>query len=313
MSRTKATLVGLISVALWSANVGLIRTVSQALGAFGGAAMLYSVSTVLLFLTFGFPRLSTFPRKYLYIASVLFVIVEVCFSVSLGLAHNGRQTLELGMVNYLWPAMTILMAVLINGQKANLLLIPGLALALMGISLVLGGEAGFSPTEMLQNVMVNPLAYGMAFFGAFTWSIYCSLTARMAQGKNGVTFFFMLTALVLWAKILVGGGNPIPHLTLASGGYVLLASAALGLGYGAWNLGILHGNVTVLAAASYFIPVFSSMLTAFLVDTPLTAMFWKGCLLTCAGSFLCWLSTREKTPRDRKRPTAQSGRGGVAP
>ncbi len=297
MSKTKATLIGLLSVVFWSANIGLIRTTTQMLGAVGGAAVLYSISAVLLFFTFGFPHLRAFPRTYLYIASVLFCIYEVCFVLSLGYATSGRQTLELGMINYLWPSMTIAMAILFNKQKANFLVIPGMALAIVGLGLVLG-DGAIDIKGIWANIQENPLAYSLSFSGAFLWSVYCTITARMAQGKNGVTFFFMLTALFLWSKYLLGDNPPL-HLTMESGLYALMASGALAFGYAAWNLGILHGNVTILAAASYFIPIFSSMLTAFLLSTPLTISFWQGCILTTAGSFLCWLSTR--TRRDTQQ------------
>ncbi|MFX5521798.1 EamA family transporter, partial [Acinetobacter baumannii] len=85
---------------------------------------------------------------------------------------------------------------------------------------------------------------------------YCTVTARIANGKNGVTLFFMLTALVLWVKYLVIGGAPMVF-NLHAIIYLVLAAAAMGFGYAAWNVGILHGNVTILAGASYFIPVFS--------------------------------------------------------
>jgi hypothetical protein len=48
----KATLIGLIAIVLWSAIVGLIRGISESLGATGGAAMMYSVASVLLWLYF---------------------------------------------------------------------------------------------------------------------------------------------------------------------------------------------------------------------------------------------------------------------
>lgn len=294
VSRTKATLVGLISVVLWSANVGLIRTVTQALGPVGGAAMLYSASAILLYASFGFPRLAAFPKRYLYIASALFVVYEMCFSLSLGFATSGRQTLELGMVNYLWPSLTITMAVLFNGQKANILVVPGMAFAVMGIGLVLGGEQGFSPAGMWENILANPLSYALAFAGAFLWSIYCTVTSRMAKGNNGVTFFFMLTALALWAKFFAGGGHSL-QLSLESAKWVALAAAALAFGYATWNIGMLHGSVTVLSTASYFIPVFSSMLTAYMVGTTLSLSFWQGCALTTLGSLLCWFSTRRRS------------------
>ncbi|MCA1538188.1 EamA family transporter, partial [Bradyrhizobium sp. NBAIM03] len=74
--------------------------------------------------------------------------------------------------------------------------------------------------------------------------------------------------------------------------YLALAASAMGFGYAAWNVGILHGNVTVLAGASYFIPVFSAALAAALLHAPLSLTFWKGAAMVVAGSILCWLATR---------------------
>ncbi len=62
---SKATLIGLVAVLLWSAIVGLIRSVSVHLGPTGGAAMMYSVASVFLLLSVGWVRLGDFPRRYL--------------------------------------------------------------------------------------------------------------------------------------------------------------------------------------------------------------------------------------------------------
>ncbi len=106
--------------------------------------MIYSLASVLLFFTVGIPKLETFPRIYLYLGSLLFVAYEICLSLSLGFAHNHSQSIEVGMVNYLWPSMTILMAVIFKQQKANLLLIPGMLLSFIGLCWVLSGDRGLS-------------------------------------------------------------------------------------------------------------------------------------------------------------------------
>jgi len=69
----------------------------------------------------------------------------------------------------------------------------------------------------------------------------------------------------------------------------------MGFGYAAWNTGILHGNVTILAAASYFIPVISAVLAACLLNASLSVNFWQGAGMVSLGSLLCWWSTRTKT------------------
>jgi drug/metabolite transporter (DMT)-like permease len=65
ISKRNATLIGLIAVFLWSSIVGLIRSVSDSLGATGGAAMIYSVASVFLLLSVGFPKILEFPKHYL--------------------------------------------------------------------------------------------------------------------------------------------------------------------------------------------------------------------------------------------------------
>lgn len=291
MPHKKATLIGLIAILLWSAIVGLIKSVSEGFGPVGGAALIYTCSAVLLLFTIGFPKIQKFPVSYLIIGSVLVVCYELCLSLSLGFTHSGRQAIEVGMVNYLWPSMTILLAVIVNRQKTSPLIIPGVVLAIIGIGRVLGGNGGFSLTEMMNNVMDNPLSYGLAFSGAVIWAIYCVVTQRIARGNNGITLFFILTALTLWVKYFT---SPQPEFVLSWHAWIslLLAAMAMGFGYAAWNVGILHGNVTVLAAASYFIPIISAVLAAFMLDSHLTLAFWQGTAMVSLGSLICWWSTR---------------------
>ncbi len=291
MPHKKATLIGLIAILLWSAIVGLIKSVSEGFGPVGGAALIYTCSAVLQLFTIGFPKIQKFPVSYLIIGSVLFVCYELCLSLSLGFTHSGRQAIEVGMVNYLWPSMTILLAVIVNRQKTSPLIIPGVVLAIIGIGRVLGGNGGFSLTEMMNNVMDNPLSYGLAFSGAVIWAIYCVVTQRIARGNNGITLFFILTALTLWVKYFT---SPQPEFVLSWHAWIslLLAAMAMGFGYAAWNVGILHGNVTVLAAASYFIPIISAVLAAFMLDSHLTLAFWQGTAMVSLGSLICWWSTR---------------------
>ncbi len=295
-NKNKATLIGLIAIVLWSAIVGLIRSVSDHLGPTGGAAMMYSVASVFLLLTVGGARpreLRAFPPRYLLWGSVLFVAYELCLALSIGYANTAQQAIEVGMVNYLWPTFTIVAAILFNRQNASWLIVPGFGLSILGIGWVLGGAQGLDLRSMAQNVQDNPLSYGLALAGALIWAAYCTVTARIANGKNGVTLFFILVALALWAKYLLEGGGRL-HFTPAALLYLLLAAGAMGFGYAAWNVGILHGNVTILAGASYFIPVLSSALSVWLLGATLSWAFWQGAAMVCAGAMLCWWATRRR-------------------
>lgn len=291
--RNHATSIGLMSIILWSTMVGLIHSVSELLGPIGGIAMIYTFASAVLLLTFGVPKIKTLPRRYVLIGGLLFAAYEISFALAIGYASNGTQAIEVNIVNYLWPCLTIIFAIIFNKQKSTLLVIPGLMLSLLGVCWVLGGERGLDLSMMFSNIKNNTFSYALAFAGAFIWAAYCTATSKLAEGKNGITLFFIFTATILWAKFFLSGGATL-NLSLRAVGYVLLAGCAVGFGYACWNFGILHGNVSVLASASYFTPVLSSLLSSVLLNTPLSGSFWQGVLMVCSGSVLCWQATKEQ-------------------
>lgn len=294
MTPQRATLTGLLAILLWSTSVGLIRSLTEALGPIGGAAMIYSTSTLCLLAFYGLPRIKTLPRIYLFAGGAMFVCYEIFLSLSIGLADSRMQAIEIGMINYLWPSLTILFSLFINQQKSRFLLWPGLALALGGIVWIMKGESDWTPELLWNNVLANPLAYSLAFSAALTWALYCNITKRYGQGKSGVSLFFLITALILWTQYSFSGESAI-SLTLPSSLQLIFMGASTALAYSAWNTGIQHGNLTLLATASYFTPVLSTLLAALWLNITPAISFWQGVAMVTAGSLLCWYATRTPT------------------
>jgi drug/metabolite transporter (DMT)-like permease len=288
-----ATTCGLMAILLWSTASGLIRSVSEIFGPLGGAAMIYTLGAILLVCLLGKPRLRSTPKIYLILGSALFVAYEVCLSLALGFASSRNQAIELGVVNYLWPCLTVVLAIIMNGQKARWIIIPGTALALFGILWVVSGD-GLSLPTIIANVQSNPLSYSLALACGITFALYCNVTRRYAGGQNLVVLFFVLTAVVLWLKYLFSS-EVIPPLTLVSSLELFLAAVAMAGGYALWNIGILRGNLTLLATASYSAPVLSSAFAAVWLGAALNVQFWQGAVLVTAGSLICWYATRHRT------------------
>lgn len=293
--RNTATFFGLLAILLWGTVVGLIRGVSENFGAVGGAALIYTVGSAFLVCLLGFPTLRSFPRPYLWVGSMLFVAYEICLSLSLGFALDRAQAIELGIVNYLWPCLTVLFAIAMNGQRANAWVVPGILLSVCGIVWVVGGSS-LSWERTLANIYSNPLSYGLALGGAIIWAVYCNVTKRYADGKNGVTLFFMLTAAALWAKYGFSAEPPLAF-TVPATLELVITGGAMAASYALWNVGILNGNLTLLATASYFTPVLSTFFAAVWLSTRLTASFWQGVAMVTAGSLLCWAATKSKAAR----------------
>lgn len=288
-----ATACGLVAILLWSTAAGLIRSISEIFGPLGGAAMIYSLGAIMLVALLGRPRLRSTSKLYLVLGSALFVAYEVCLSLALGFASSRTQAIELGVVNYLWPCLTVVLAIIMNGQRTRWIIIPGTALALYGILWVVSGD-GLSLPSIVANVQSNPLSYSLALTCAITFALYCNVTRLYAGGQNLVVLFFILTSGVLWLKYAYSN-EVIPSFTLSSGLELLSAGFAMAGGYALWNIGILRGNLTLLATASYSAPVLSSAFAAVWLGADLAAQFWQGAVLVTAGSLLCWHATRQQT------------------
>ncbi|MFP9530012.1 aromatic amino acid DMT transporter YddG [Pectobacterium brasiliense] len=294
MTPQRATLTGLLAIVLWSTSVGLIRSLTEALGPIGGAAMIYSTSTLCLLAFYGFPRIKTLPRVYLFAGGAMFVCYEIFLSLSIGLADSRMQAIEIGMINYLWPSLTVFFSLFINQQKSRFLLWPGLALSLGGIVWIMKGESDWTPELLWNNILANPLAYSLAFSAALTWALYCNITRRYGQGKSGVSLFFFVASLLLWIQYSFSAEGAI-SLTLPSSLQLLFMGTSTALAYSVWNIGIQHGNLTLLATASYFTPVLSTLLAALWLNITPAISFWQGVVMVTAGSLLCWYATRSPT------------------
>lgn len=201
-SASKGTLYGIVAIFLWSTIVGLIRNISEYFGPVGGAALIYTTGTVFLILILGVPKLSLFPKRYLFWGALLFVTYEVCLSLALGFATDRTQAIELGMVNYLWPSFTLALAVIVNKQRFSILLIVGLLCSFSGLVWVVSGDNPLTIEGLWKNIQSNPLSYILAFSGAILWAFYSNLTRLISGGNNGIVPFFLLTSLALWGQYL---------------------------------------------------------------------------------------------------------------
>ncbi|MBI6528223.1 aromatic amino acid DMT transporter YddG [Proteus vulgaris] len=292
-SSSKGTLYGIVAIFLWSTIVGLIRNISEYFGPVGGAALIYTTGTLFLVLILGIPKLSLFPKRYLFWGALLFVTYEVCLSLALGFATDRTQAIELGMVNYLWPSFTLALAVILNKQRFSILLIIGLLCSFSGLVWVVSGDNPLTIEGLWQNIQSNPLSYILAFSGAILWAFYSNLTRLISGGNNGIVPFFLLTSLALWGQYLFS--TPVEWIiNTKSITLLLITGAAIGLANAAWTIGMIRGNVTLLATLSYFTPVISTAFSSILLSTALSFSFWQGVMMVTGGSLICWLATRQK-------------------
>lgn len=285
------TVIGLLAIVLWGFMAGLVRLVSESFGATLGSALIYTVGGILLLVVRKPTPIRRAPRKYLIICGIMFVAYEASISLSIGLASTAAQSVEVSLVNYLWPTLLVLMTAAVSHKRGAVWkAFPGAIVATIGVAMAVGGES-LNVHEALRNISSNPLPYALAFAGAFIWAIYATVTPKMSDGYDGTTIFFCCVAVVLWL-IHFTSGEGLPATAPGIGGYVALAACAASIagGYACWGYGMLHGSMETLAIGSYATPLFSTASSTVLLGVALGASFWIGVALVVGGTLVnVWL------------------------
>ncbi|KOO04727.1 aromatic amino acid DMT transporter YddG [Vibrio hepatarius] len=292
MNQHKFTICGVVAILLWSSVMGFARNVTELLGPVGGAASIYTVASVFLVLVMGVPKLKNYSLRYVLICGGLFVAYEICLALALGMANSRTQAIEMLVINYLWPALTVLLAVIVSQKKTSLWVYPSIAIAFLGVAWSVTGDQDLSFAQIVANVATNPVTYAMAFVGAFLWAIYCNLTKRISNGQNAITLFFIMTAVTLWIKYALSNETGMT-LTWEASGLLLISGIAMGSGYALWNYAIIGGNMVLLATLSYFTPVLSTIISSFILGIAITQSFLQGVIMVTIGSLMCWWVTRD--------------------
>ncbi|MFV0547193.1 MAG: aromatic amino acid DMT transporter YddG [Limnobaculum xujianqingii] len=286
-----ATLCGVIAILLWSMSVALTRSISEALGPFGAGAAIYSVSGLLVLCVIGLPKVREQRSTYLWGCGALFVVYMVCFALAIGMAANRAQTLEIGLINYLWPSLTLAFALPLLKVKARWWLWPGIFLAFCGVVWVVSGGT-LSLQQFITHARENPIAYLLALIAALSWALYSNLVRIYCQGKGVLPLFLLATSVCLWGMTFVFSGLPTKMPSTATLLELLLMGGTTAIAYLCWDKAMRQGNMTLVAALSYFTPLFSILIASLWLSTWPGNSFWSGLVMVILGSLLCWSASR---------------------
>ena len=295
----RGTLAGLVSILLWGWTVALARSLTEQLGMFRAAASVYAFGgacclLVLAVKPYKARELRRQPRRYLFICGSLFVLYMVVLFVAIGLSVDREQVLEITLINYLWCPLTLLISIPVLGKRAGPLVVPGTVCALAGIFLVIKQDFSAPWSSLLSNAAANPLAYLLAFAAAVMWALYSNLTRRLAgaEGTSGAFLFLPVTGAVLLAVSLT---NPEEGAwTVRAVIETALLGASTTIAYLLWDVAMRKGDVVLVAAGSYFVPLLATLVSCLYLTIVPGLPLLAGCLLLVAGSLLSWKSISDR-------------------
>jgi drug/metabolite transporter (DMT)-like permease len=293
---------GICAILLWSTTVALARSLAEQLGPLSAASSVYLTGGAVCIAYLGssstrFARLKQLPIRYVLGCGLLFLTYMLTLYLAIGGAVDRQQAIEVGLINYLWPASTILLSLLLLQKSARLSLLPGTLLALLGVYVVLSQGASASWTTLLANVQTNPSAYALALCAALSWGLYSNLVRRWGECEDcgAVTLFIPATGLALVLLRCVSGEDSSWQVrTIVE---VLFMGAATTLGYVLWDGAMRKGDVVLVAACSYLTPLLSVLFSSAYLNLKPDRSVWLGCLFIVIGSLVSWASVSDETGR----------------
>lgn len=293
---------GLLAILLWSTTVAFGRSVTEQLGPLTTATCVYGLGGALGWVywrvSHSTPRLSSFDRRYLLGCGGLFLLYMTCFYLAVGTARDRTQVLGVGLVNYLWPTITLLFSRVLLKIRADALFGPGVLVAAAGVVLVTTGSGNLDWETMQQSTRGNVTPFALGLASATSWGLYSTLSRKWGAAAPGsaVPAFMLVTGLALG---LVRALRPEQsHWT--SRALIELAYLAVGpnLAYILWERAMQRGDVILVVSCSYLTPLLSIIISSLYLSVTLGWRLWLGCGLVIIGALICNLSVR----RARSQP-----------
>lgn len=288
------TVLGILAILFWGSNIAFSRSLTEQLGTLtaatwtfavgGGAAMIH-----LLFQRDGLAKTLRLPRRYILGCGAVFVPYMVCLYLAIGLATSREQVIEIGIINYLWPSLTLALAVPMLRRRAHLLLlVPGIALAFGGIVLIMAGGNSVSWQGFLEHLGANAAPYALALVAAVLWALYSNLIRRWAADAEGwvIPLFLLASALAVFPLRMMVAETT--HWTPRAALELLyMGLFPTWLGYAFWDVAMRRGNIILVVTLSYFIPVLSTAISGLYLRVHLGLTLWLACAMIVAGAFVC--------------------------
>ena len=302
-SGSRSTMMGIVALLVWSATIAVSRSLAEAVGSLRAGALMFGVAGLL-----GCARSALMGRKlghllrlspaYLLGCGGLFVAYMVCLYGAIGLAADRQQTLEVGLINYLWPGLTLVFSVPLLGTRVRAPFFLGVVVALLGATLAPLGGADYSLDHLSENLLHHPAPYLLALGAAVTWALYSTLSRRWAaDAEAGAVPLFALAAGAVLGLLHLAFPEPVQWTPRAVAELIYMAVFPSLIAYAFWDTAVRRGNLTLIASLAYAVPLASTLVSCLYLQVPLGWNLLLSCGLIMGGAWMCETSVARPAPQ----------------
>ena len=280
VSRRAATAIGFCAVLLW-ASLATLTAASGSVPPFELLALTFGVGGLAgVALWTVRPAAAKALRQpwpvYLLGVGGLFGY-HACYFIAL----RHAPVVEAGLINYLWPLLIVMFSALLPGERLKWQHLAGCVLALLGAVLVVTRGQGFN-----FDATYLP-GYAAALIAAVIWGAYSVLSRRLPHvPSDTITGFCLVTAALATAVHFAIEPTVWPANAWQWAAVVGLGLGPVGLAFYVWDVGVKHGDIQVLGAASYSAPLLSTALLVLTGYAAYSNTILVACVLITAGAVL---------------------------
>lgn len=290
---TKGTVIGSIAILLWS-SLALFTTQASGVPPLLLLTLTFAVASLLFFIVYMIKGqlVSSWQRTPILakaMGGLCFFFYHFCYFY----AFQHAPPVEAGLIAYLWPLLIVLLAGITGGNKLLWTHLIGAIVAFIATGIMLQSRRhGLNDSD----IQATPLGYAAAFACAFIWSGYSVANRRFSTVPSSAVLWYCLITTILAGTA---------HLLLETSDWQFSAGtwiAVVGLGFGpvgiaffCWDVGVKHGNLSLLGVLSYTAPALSTAWLGLFGNQTLTHAQIIACLMiTASALFASFMPTKRK-------------------
>lgn len=276
---SRATLIGASTIGLW-ATLALLTAAGGPVPPFQKVAMAFAIA-FLIGMVYqarrrGAERLRLPWRVWLLGVGGLFGYHFFYF-----LAVRLAPPVEANLLNYLWPLLIVLLAaVLLPGERLRWFHVAGSLFGLLGAALLVTRGGGLAIEARYA------AGYLSAVLAAVIWAVYSVLSRRYGSVPTSAVGWFCGVTAVLGALCHLLFEQTVWPVGAQWWAIVGLGLGPVGLAFFTWDVGMKRGDIKLLGALSYTIPLLSTGLLVLFGQAQMTWRIAAACGLIVAGAIL---------------------------
>lgn len=287
-ARSKATLIGSVSILLWGMLAFFTQMTEGRIPPFQMMAITFSIAFLVMALRWWLK--GNLGLKHLRQPLCVWLLGIGCFfgyHFCYFLAMQSAPTVDVSLIAYLWPLLIVLFSAFLPDETLKLKQVIGSVCALFGCWLIVSRKSdpstGFN-TEFIQG-------YLLAFACAIIWSGYSVLSRFNKQVPTDVVgWYCFFTAILAWFAHFYWEETVQPETLKHWVGLFCLGVGPMGVAFFTWDYGVKRGDLPLLGVLSYFTPLISVVVLILWGDALLSINLILACIAIVIGSLIAGLS-----------------------